>query len=53
MDNDSVAKFVRRENLVRFSRMLAVERDESEREMLSDLIRQVRTEQTAAGDFPS
>ncbi len=50
---DSVAQFVRRENLVRFTRMLAVEQDGSERELLSDLIKQVRNEQTAAGDFPS
>ena len=49
---DSIAQFVRRENLVRFSRMLAVAQDESERELLSDLIKQVRNEQTAAGDFP-
>jgi hypothetical protein len=32
--------------------MLAVAQDESERELLSDLIKQVRNEQTAAGDFP-
>lgn len=49
---DSVAKFVRRENLVRFSRMQAVEKDESERDLLSDLIKQFKNEHTAAGDFP-
>jgi hypothetical protein len=48
---DDIGKFVRRENLARFSQMLAAEQNESERNLLSGLILQVRNEQAAAGDF--
>jgi hypothetical protein len=48
---ECIERFVRHENIARFGRMLATERNESERRILAELIAQERGEQRNTGDL--
>jgi hypothetical protein len=50
-DHDSMQRFIRRENVIHFGRLLAIETVEAKRQMLMKLLAEERKKQREAGDL--